>query len=670
MDLFRKNILKYGTYFLVFILPLIYVGSRIYPHISSKPFFFYGVVDILISVLLYTLFVDPSYRLPKKNILYFLPVIGFLIWMTLAGILAVDVNLSFWSTLSRGTGLLTLYHSLLFAFIIASLVYRDGKEYIQKLLQYFVAGGFVLSLSLWFGSGGFNLPYKFLRTDGGGGLTGNSSVAAAYLMFVFVFGIFLLTVKEISKKTKILISIALATIIFSPIFINVYGLFNGGSLLGNARGALLGIIVGVGSTGLGLLSLSKKKILRTLGIVGIVLSLIVFAFGWKQLVTPNTFLHQKFTQVASGTRFILGDAAQKAMNDHPWFGYGPENQAIAFQAHFNPKMLLAEYNYEGYADRFHNIYYDIGASAGYPAIIFYLIFILSILFCLYKLKEKEILTTLQASLFFGLVVGYVFQNLFFFDSVLSFMVLFSFIGIVFGLQNNSIENNKFKITDGYAKNLIAGVLVILCIISFIYFLYRPYKKLDTIGRVFSKQINKPFSELEGRSVVGDVWDIGGLAHDTFGSLFKNAVAIKNNKQVLPYILKDLDNFLKYLEVVRNENPSDYRLNISIVDLYNTKAYLSDTPNDENTRKHILEILDHILVISPTNPEVYWRIAQVYSWTTDLNSAEKAYRDAIALDPSIPVSHTFFINFAKNKGDDKLYKEAVDQAQKDIPNFKL
>lgn len=670
MDLFRKNILKYGTYFLVFVLPLVYVGSRIYPHLSSKPFFFYGVVDILFCVLLYTLFVDPSYRLPKKNLIYFLPVIGFLIWMTIAGILAVDTNLSFWSTLSRGTGLLTLYHSLLFTFIIASLVYRYGKEYIQKLLQWFVAGGFVLALSLWFGSGGFHLPYKFLTTDGGGGLTGNSSVAATYLMFVFVFGIFLLTFKDISKKTKILISIALATIIFSPIFINIYGLFTGGSLLGNARGALLGIIVGTGATGLGCLALSKKKTFHFLGITGIVLSLIVFVFGWKQLVTPNTELHHKFTQVASGTRFIFWDTAEKSMNEHPWFGYGPENQMIAFQAHFNPKMLLAEYNYEGFADRFHNIYYDIGASAGYPAIILYVVFILSILFGLHKLKKKEVLTTLQASLFFGLLVGYVFQNLFFFDSVLSFMVLFSFVGIIFGLQDNSIENSKFKITDQYAQNLIAGALLILCVISLIFFLYRPYKKLDAIGRVFVKQINKPFDQLLIGSSVGNFWDIGGLAHDTFGSLFKNATSIKQNKQVLPYIQKDLENFLKYLEVIRNENPDDYRLNISIVDLYNTKAYLSDTPYDENTRKHIIEILNHTLTISPSNPEVYWRIAQVYSWTTDLNSVEKAYRDAIKIDPSIPVSHRFFINFAKNKGDQKLYKEAFEQAEKDIPGFKL
>ena len=61
---------------------------------------------------------------------------------------------------------------------------------------------------------------------------------------------------------------------------------------------------------------------------------------------------------------------------------------------------------------------------------------------------------------------------------------------------------------------------------------------------------------------------------------------------------------------------------------------------------------------------------MYSWTTDLGNAKKAYRDAIAIDPSIKVSHTFFINFAKNKGDQKLYQQAIDQAQKDIPGFKL
>jgi O-antigen ligase len=672
MNSLRKSILRVGPCLIAFILPLAYFGDKIlYPHIAPKQFFFYGVVEILAGLFIYSLIIDKSYRIPKKVLIYFLPIIGFLVWMTVAAVLATDPSLSFWSTLSRGTGLLTLYHSLLFSLIITSLTVKEGKPYIYKLFKWFVGGGFLLSLSLWFGSGGFNLPIKFLRTDGGGGMTGNSSVAAVYLMFIIAFAIFLLISKEVSYKAKWFVGVAIATIIFSPIFVNIHGLLTGGSLLGNARGALLGIIVGIGATGLGILCLSAKKSLRILGLVGIVASIIIFSFGWKQLVTNDTYLHQKFTEQASGTRFIFWDTAQKAMNEHKWFGYGPENQMIAFQANFNPKMLLKEYSYEGYTDRFHNIYYDLGAGAGYPVIALYILFILSIIFALYKLKQKGIFSSLQSSIFFGLITGYVFQNLFFFDSTLSFMILFVFIGTIYALQDNiPKEIEKAKPLDPYFRNMLAIILIIGCAFSFVYFSYKPLQKLSAFGRVFSKQINKPFNELLVGSSVGNMWDVGGLAHDTFRALSASAVAIKGNKEVLPYIQSDLDNLLKYLEIIKENNPYDFRLHLGIVNLYNTKIFLSGKPIDESLRNHMLEILSQSRNLSPTNPEVYWGMAQVYLWSGDIKNAQQAYQQAIAIDPSIPVSHQFLIKFAKNINNQNLYKEALAQAQKDIPGFTI
>ena len=187
----REKALKYGSYLLVFILPLVYFGGRIYPHVASKQFFFYGFVEILAGFWIYTLVTDRSYRLTKKSLVYFIPMASFLAWMTIAGILAVNSNLSFWSSLNRGTGLLTLYHSALFALIIASLIRRYGISYLYGLLQWFVGGSFILAISVWLGSEGLNFPYAFLQTDGGGGLMGNSSAAAEYLMFAPFFGAFL-----------------------------------------------------------------------------------------------------------------------------------------------------------------------------------------------------------------------------------------------------------------------------------------------------------------------------------------------------------------------------------------------------------------------------------------------------------------------------------------------
>ena len=182
MKIFRENLLNYGSLILVFILPIIYFGNHVffYSYLVSKMFFFYGLVEVLFAFWIYSIFIDHSYRFSKKIWFYFIPLLTYLTWMTMAGILGADPALSFWSSFSRGTGLLTLYHCIALAFIIASLVKREGLSFVHKLLRWFLNGGFVLAISTWIGNEGFNLV-SFLRDSYGGGMMGNSSFTGAYL---------------------------------------------------------------------------------------------------------------------------------------------------------------------------------------------------------------------------------------------------------------------------------------------------------------------------------------------------------------------------------------------------------------------------------------------------------------------------------------------------------
>jgi hypothetical protein len=145
----RENILKYGTFVLVFVLPLIYYSYRMFPHIYPKTFFFYGSVEILAGFWLYSIILDKGYRLSKKSLIFIIPTTLYVIWMTLSAIFAINPELAFWGSIARGTGLLTIYHVFLFMFIIMSLVRKYGMSYVYSLMQWFVNGGFVLALSVW-----------------------------------------------------------------------------------------------------------------------------------------------------------------------------------------------------------------------------------------------------------------------------------------------------------------------------------------------------------------------------------------------------------------------------------------------------------------------------------------------------------------------------------------
>jgi len=669
----RENILKYIPYFLVFLLPVIYFSRSIYPYIAPKIFFFNGGVEILAALWIYSMVIDRSYRLPKKIMLYFFPLAGFLIWMTLAGIVAVNPALSFWSSFARGTGLITLYHCFVFSLIIASMVRKYGMAYALGLMEWFLWGASLLAVSVWLGSSGFNLPYAFALNDHGGGLSGNSSFAGAYLLFALAFGIFLLTIRSKSPKNKWALACALAVILFSPVFIDLHGFFSGTGILGTARGATLGMLVGAGLALIGYLFLSQKKLFRGLAVGFVLIGMILFGILWKSLITPDTYLHNKFTAEASGTRFIFWDTAQKAIDERPWFGYGPENYMIAFQHYFNPKMLLDEYSSESWNDRAHNIYYDTGVSGGYPAIALYAFFILSILYALYGSWRRGMLSRIQAGILAGAVAGYVFQNLFVFDSTIALAALFSLAGMLYALQapkSIDAENAVLVLAGRRLRAILISVLIIGGTASFLFLACLPAQKAVLYTKVFGAPYDKPFNELLKGSRMGEAWDLSNVADETYKALASNASQIKNNPKVLPYVEKDLANFLKYLEIVAGRNKTDYRLYTSMLYLYGAETYFTDTKPDPALAKHLLLIEEHAKSLAPADPEAYFGAAQIDVWSADVKGAEAEYRQAIALDPSIPVSHKNFIQFANTIGNKKLYDEALAEAKKDIPGFQL
>ncbi|MCC6323478.1 hypothetical protein IT400_01660, partial [Candidatus Nomurabacteria bacterium] len=68
------------------------------------------------------------------------------------------------------------------------------------------------------------------------------------------------------------------------------------------------------------------------------------------------------------------------------------------------------------------------------------------------------------------------------------------------------------------------------------------------------------------------------------------------------------------------------------------------------------------------PSSYWARAQVKALNKDMEGAEQAYKDAIAIEPKVESSHKLLILFALSNHDQKLYDEALNQAKKDIPGF--
>jgi O-antigen ligase len=672
INLYKDYIFKYGSYILMTFLPVVFWGSLYYPYISTKTLFFYTFVEIIFCYWIYIIVLDKSFRIPKKSLLYFIPMACFITWMTISGIYGVNPHLSFWSSIGRGTGLLTLYHCLAFAFILRSLIYKYGLSYIYKLFEYVVLGGFLLISTVLLGQVGLNLQYKFFLLAGQGGSLGNSSIAAVYLTFVVGIALLLIFSKGyISKKKKWMMGGVITLIILSPLFIQIKNIFNNGMVVGFARGSAFSVLVGFFAFLVFYLMLSKKKLFKIIGLILVffgVVSSIVFVHA---LVTPGTFFNKKFIETTSESRLIFWHSASSAVREHPLLGYGPENFRVVFQDNFNSDILIKSNTTEGWSDKPHNVFYEVGVSGGYPALVLYTVFLCSLFYFLYRLNRNKNINRLQISVLGSLLVAYIFQNLFIFDTLPTLALLFIIASFIYTIQDNVPINEEIVKSESKESYFLLIPLCVLCITLLTFFVIKPLFKINLYSKVFASNVGlRPnmYKDLLHGSSVGRDWDVSGLAYEQFVLYAQSLGQIKNNKQLIPYFKKDLESLLVYLAEVSKDNKNDYRLYLTRVYLQNFMFDMEEKSMDKDTENKLLDILNYADSLSPNSPITKWATAQVQTTAGDLKEAEASFKEAIALNPKIETSHILLIMFAKLHNNKILYNQALKQASIDIPGF--
>lgn len=201
----------------------------------------------------------------------------------------------------------------------------------------------------------------------------------------------------------------------------------------------------------------------------------------------------------------------------------------------------------------------------------------------------------------------------------------------------------------------------------------PLSKSRAYSNTFASAINKRpdlYSKLLEGSRMGGDWDASGMAFEVYKKYASNPSVVKNDPKILPYAVKDITALLLYLEELSEINKSDYRLYISRNFLQNTVTYLTDSPYNEDMSRKTLAVLDHAKSLSPTNPNVYWSIAQVKIWGGDLKGTEEAYRKAIEVAPNIASSYNLLLKYAQVVGDQKLFNEVMLQAKENIKGYEL
>lgn len=406
-------IVRLGTYILPFFL-LVILNDLFFPFITGKNFLFRIAVEIMIAAWIGLLFINFKKYWPRWNLVSIAFVI-FIGTIFLSAIFGVDFKNSFWSNFERMDGLVTHLH-LLFLFLVLTGTFRTRREW-------FILFGISITVSVLLAFYGL-LEYSGAITSFAAqgsrimSTLGNPLYVAAYL----TFNIFLILFLWLSVRSVVL------KWILGILFLFELAVF----FLTGSRGAFLGILAGVGAIfllGLLMTKGTKKKIILVSAVIILALIPILFNIFRDVSFIKNNGVISRFSNISLSettvqSRFTIWGMAFKSFKERPVLGWGFGNFIIPYAKNYNPKM----YGNEPWFDRVHNMPLEWLVAGGVVGFSAYAFLIFAVFWTIAKAARVGSFSKNQAFIFAGMMVAYLIQLLFVFDTLGTYMMFVFFSG--------------------------------------------------------------------------------------------------------------------------------------------------------------------------------------------------------------------------------------------------
>jgi putative inorganic carbon (HCO3(-)) transporter len=434
-------------FFLILVLPLLNLPPWFSPPDWGKTIVF----RIVLSILLFFFILQKTQINADKTDLcrYGLPfwlLIGLLGIFFLATIFSLDRNFSFWGSPYRSGGFLNFAFYIIFA-ILAFLIIKDRDW--QKIWDFAIFIGILVSLVAIFQWKGLFSQFLIPFSGRPPSTVGGPIFLAIYLLLLtFLTLSFLIKERNWAKKFFYLISLFL--FVFVAVFITV----TRAAIIGLAIGFLYFLFFYPSYQHRVLIILSKALvgIILILGIYGIYY--LNTAPQFPKFIQENRILMDVASRVSikaglTDPRISGWKVAKQAIMERPILGYGPENFSIGFDKYYDPALPGIEkspYGVTSWWDRAHNFVFDIGVTAGIPALIIYLLLFGVLFWQLQKLKSL-IPHALQATF-----IGYLVANFFSFDTFSTYLISFLLIGYSFHLIAEGTLDNTPKNAEQFSVN--------------------------------------------------------------------------------------------------------------------------------------------------------------------------------------------------------------------------
>lgn len=638
-----------GVLYLILLSPVLVSSKYLFPFITTKTMYFRLMVELVVILYVSLAMLAPKFRPRMTKLSWAVVIFGIIIFIT--GITGVDFYKTFWGTIERGEGFLTISHLIIY-FLILTWTLKSKTEWLNYLSGAVIVGVLVNFYAL-LQRVGVEKFFLFGRIIHPGESRLSATIGNAAFMGAFALAQFFLSLLLFLKRKHIIWKIFFA----GAIIFNFYILFQT-----QTRAALLAwaAIITLLSLFYAIKSPDKSK-----RIIGLVISILIISLTliiwlnkdaqWvKNISTLKRLVNISRTDITTESRLLAVDTSWKGWKDRFILGYGWENYNIAFNKYFHAE-IFKDQGSQLWFDRAHNTIFDVAVATGVFGLITYLTIFGLALYYLFKNIKKDF--DLSAVLI-ALLLAHFLQNIFVFDVLATYILLFAVWAIVnfIATTRGSFVDPKGSPQDkiSFADfNILIFIPVLLVIILAAYsFNIKPLQaNKKSVDALIAASMNQEKQAIEFfhqaidmntyqtpeiRQKLGDNVILfnktqNGLTNDEVIENFKTTIeTIKNNIEQHPW---DVQNYL-YLMAILNKAA-----------LYNPDYY-----------NQVIEMAEKTLKLSPTRPQTYFEIGQALVSLERFEEGIQYFKDAVALNPETMESHWNLMTAYILAGQDDKVKE--------------
>lgn len=623
------KILKVILYALL-LTPLPVWSGFLFPFITSKVMYFRPLVELALIFYIPLAFKYPELR-PRWNWL------SSMVWVYLGVMIAtsiVGLNFykSFWGTVERGEGILTMLHFAAYFTMLSSVLKsrKDWTRYITAAIAMITFTGFISLGQLMCGSNNIEGICQFIPPSQGERISATIGNAAFYAAFL-LFGVMLSWLLGSQAESKAAKYVFYANAVFNAVLM-VYTL---------TRGGFIALYAAVFIVSLFQVCWGQKKRVRiataSLAIIMVVIPLTLFlkpeAFPQRvrDIGVVRRLLRISITDTTTQSRIDTWRASFTGWQDRFWTGYGYENFNLAFNKYFPPRIFKTN-NSQIWFDRAHNIFFDVSVTSGIVGLAAYLGIFVAGFLLLYRLFRVPGFEKQSAVILFALLVGYFIQNFFVFDTQATYLLFFLVLGFI-ASQYEFHSMPPQAVGKAYNLGPIApAILVILMAVGTYFFNLKAalanHYAITGFKQVKLREYRELLPYFQKALSYGTYMDEEIRQHlvsyaNEAGSSGK--LTAEEKRELYLFVAAELDKNLA-------RSPLDVKNHLYLMNFLNISAA------ETNRLEDVFELGHEALKLSPTRMQIYYELGQAAFLINRSEEGLEYFRKALALNPQPKESH--------------------------------